>query len=193
MMRRLPLLAPLLVLMLAAACGGGQTDSAAVPKPVAYPRVDVPDSAYVGVDAPGVTLRVNESADVNVSPSADGAWVDIGYGTFGAPRVYLTLTRCGAGGMDEVMANRRERMGLNLGGQRYELVELTTPSGWQCEMAVARGSLTTPVQILAHNDRDVLSGAAVVAYPDSLPPDPVALAPVVDFLARDMLVMLTNL
>jgi hypothetical protein len=157
----------------------------------------MPDSSYVDHPvAGGVTLRVNEGAGVNVS-SRDGAeWVDIRYkGVWGEPGVYLTVTCAQSGEVDEVMANRRERMALNLGGQRYELIELTSAGGWECMMAVARGSLTTPVQILARKDGRVISGALVLTLPDAdgVAPDPVAFAPVVDAVERDMLTLLKSL
>lgn len=181
-----------------AGCGGGSGDSrVAVPRPEAYPRVVMPDSSYVDLPmAGGVTLRVNEGAGVNVS-SRDGAeWVDIRYkGVWGDPGVYLTVTCAQSCEVDEVMANRRERMALNLGGQRYELTELTSAGGWECMMAVARGSLTTPVQILARKDGRVISGALVLTLPDAdgVAPDPVAFAPVVDAVERDMLTLLKSL
>lgn len=178
------------------ACGGDGRGGA-VPRPVAYPRLAVPDSSYVDVAvAGGVTLRVNEGTGVNVS-SRDGAeWVDIRYkGVWGDPGVYLTVTEARAGEVEDVMANRRERMAMNLGPHRYELTELTSAGGWECMMAVARGSLTTPVQILARKEGCVISGALVLTMPaaDSVAPDPVAFAPVVDAVERDMMVLMKSL
>lgn len=191
-MRHLLYIAALLAVSISSGCRRGGSDST-VPRPIAYPRIQVPDSAYNPVDVSGVTLMVNKSADVNVSSNGKGAWIDVAYGGFATPRLYLTLTECTPGETEGVMANRHERMDLNIGGQRCELTELTTPNGWQCELAVARGAMVTPVQILAGDRTRVLSGALTLSLPDSLLPDPLAVAPIVDAIARDMLVMLKGL
>ncbi|MDE6395444.1 MAG: hypothetical protein K2K77_08890 [Duncaniella sp.] len=178
-------------------CGGSADNRRqAIPRPVAYPRLDVPDSAFTTIDAGGVQLTVNENTGVNVSSTDNGAWIDISYDGYASPQVYLTITDCrDAETMAETLANRRERMILNLGSNRYTLTELSTPSGWTCAMTVARTSLTTPVQILAHNADKVLSGAFTISLPDSVSanPDPVFIAPIVDAAERDMLVMLRSL
>ena len=179
-------------------CGGnsGNDRRAAIPRPMAYPRIAVPDSSFTAVEADGIRLLVNENTDVNVSPTDNGAWIDVSYGGYGSPRLYLTVTDCpDTDAMSATLTNRRERMILNLGSNRYTLTELTTPSGWTCAMTVARTSLTTPVQILAHNDDKVISGAFTVTLPDSVSSvtDPVAIAPIVDAAERDMLVMLKSL
>ncbi len=192
-MKRLMAACGLAGLLLSVGSCGGRGGDASVPRPVAWPRVEIPDSVYGSVDAGGVSLLINESADVNVSPAEGGTWIDVSYPVFGSPRMYLTLTECGPEGLEAVMANRRERESLNLGGQRYELTELSTPGGWSCSMSVARGSMTTPVQILAHDGRRVLSGALTLSLPDSLASDPAVIAPVVDAVERDMLVLLKGL
>ena len=177
-------------------CGNSGNEHHAVPRPVAYPRIAVPDSTYTTVTADGVQLTVNDNADVKVSPTDNGAWIDVTYGGYASPRIYLTVTGCpDSTSLNTTLANRHERMLLNLGSNRYTLTELTTPTGWTCAMTVARSSLTTPVQILAHNDNKVLSGAFTISLPDSVSTntDPVAIAPLVDIAERDMLVMLKSL
>lgn len=187
-----------LFLVGATGCGGCGSDRgvAVVPRPVAYPRIAMPDSDYVDLPLAGVVrLKVNGGTDVNVS-SHDGAeWIDIRYqGVWGEPVAYLTLTEAKAEDVEAVMANRRDRISLNLGGLRYELTELTSVGGWECLMAVARGSLTTPVQVLARKGERVISGALVLTIPPGTDaPDPVAFAPVVDAVERDMLVLLKSL
>ncbi len=186
----------LAVMLLTGCDGNGANGRQSVPRPVAYPRIAVPDSTFTTIDADGIKLTVNENTDIKVSSVDNGAWIDVSYGGYASPRLYLTLTDCpDAESMAVTLANRRERMILNLGSNRYTLTELSTPSGWTCAMAVARTSLTTPVQILAHNADKVLSGAFTVTLPDSVGtnPDPVIIAPIVDAAERDMLVMLKSL
>lgn len=180
------------LLLLTTACGGRGSD-AAVPRPVAWPRVEMPDSSYAVVYARGLRLHVNESAGVNVSPVDGGAWIDVGYSAIGSPHLYLTLTECGPEGTGAVLANRQERVMLNLGGQRCEITEFATPAGWECTLVVARGSMTTPVQLLAHDRHRVLSGALTLSLPDSLATDPAMIAPMIDALERDMTVLLKGL
>ena len=117
------------------------------------------------------------------------------YRTEDSPRRPYTsrVTEYNPGDAKGFIDNRRERMRLNLGGLSYELTELTTPSGWTCEMAVARGIPTTPVQILAYDSRHMISGALMLDIPDSLAYDPIATAPIIDAVTRDMTVMMKGL
>lgn len=178
-----------------AACTHSGHSAAPVPRPTAYPRMEIPDSEYVCVDAAGTGILVNGNARTGVKPHGDSCvWIDVDYGVFASPKMHLTLTICPPGKTGSVTDNRHERMRLNLGGRRHELTEFYTPSGWICEMTVAKNSPTTPIQILAsNNDGRVLSGAMVLHTPDSLAGDPEAVAPIIDAVTRDMTVMMKNL
>lgn len=176
-------------------CGG---DTAAFPRPEAYPRIEMPDSSYVTIDLPGLPLKINRSAGAKVrAGESGGAWVDISYNVTGIPTVYVTLTETsGAGETADVIGNRRERMRLNLGGNRAVLTELVSADGWECELMVSRTTLNTPVQFIAHKDSRVLSGALVITMPDNFVDqgsDPTVAAPVIDAVERDMLEMLKAL
>jgi hypothetical protein len=161
---------------------------------MAYPRLDMPDSVYTTVEASGVRLLVNELTGVSISHRGSrNTWIDVSYGGFASPTVHITVTEYNPGDAKGFIDNRRERMRLNLGGVSYELTELTTPSGWTCEMAVARGIPTTPVQILAYDSRHMISGALMLDIPDSLAYDPIATAPIIDAVTRDMTVMIKGL
>lgn len=184
---------PFLLLVALSGCGNRGDNGTAIPRPVAYPHIEVADSSFRSIDAAGLRLMVNSNATVNQSPRDDGAWIDISYPLFSNPQLHLTLTRCDAGRIEAVLANRREREALNLGGQRYELTELVTPGGWNCTMSVARGSLTTPVQILAYDASSVLSGALTLMLPDSLASDPQMAAPIIDMVERDLIVLMKGL
>ena len=172
-------------------CGLHTSPSDTVPKPMAYPRLDMPDSVYTTVEASGVRLLVNELTGVSISHRGSrNTWMDVSYGGFASPTVHITVTEYNPGDAKGFIDNRRERMRLNLGGLSYELTELTTPSGWTCEMAVARGIPTTPVQILAYDSQHMISGALMLDIPDSLAYDPIATAPIIDAVTRDMTVMM---
>lgn len=184
------------VAILAGLCGCRQGSPAAVPRPQAYPRIEFPDSAFTPCEVEGVRMLFNSAATVALRPSGAerGAWIDVVYPCMTSPSLYLTLTQSD----DSVdfgysLSNRRERMALNLGQDRAELTQLTAPGGWECQLLVARGSLTTPVQILAWRPGEMLSGALVVTVPDSLGSDPAIISPVVSGVERDMLVLLKNL
>ena len=192
---RMRLLAALAILMSLCACRQGRP--AAVPRPQAYPRIEFPDSTYTLRDVEGVKMLFNTAATVTLRPSgaARGAWIDVTYPCMTAPSIYLTLTQAeDSTDFAYALSNRRERMALNLGQGRAELTELTAPGGWECQLLVARGSLTTPVQVLAWRAGEMLSGALVVTLPDSLgTADAAFISPVISGVERDMMVLLKNL
>ena len=190
----LRLLAMTAIIICLCACRQGRP--VAVPRPQAYPRIEFSDSTFTSRDVEGVRMLFNSAATVTLRPSgaARGAWIDVTYPCMTAPSLYLTLTQTDdSTDFAYALSNRRERMALNLGQGRAELTELTAPGGWECQLLVARGLLTTPVQILAWRPGEMLSGALVVTVPDSLGSDPAFISPVVSGVERDMLVLLKNL
>ena len=76
-------------------------------------------------------------------------------------------------------------MELNSGGAMTELTELTSDGGWQCLLAMTRSSLTTPLQILAHDGKNVISGTLYFNFPPATSPD--SISPIVDAVNRDLI------
>lgn len=189
-----------------------------VPKPEGHPRIETPAPLYTLTDISGIALHLPTAALVSPRPSSapesttldsladptatpstadptatpSSTWLDVTYPTFPGSRIYLTLlTVATPTEMDAAIANRIERMQLNTGGNPTELIELTSDGGWQCQMAVTRSSLTTPIQILARSDRRLLTGALYLDYPPETQPDSVA--PIVATVRRDLIHTLKHL
>ena len=195
MWRLLMVLCICAVAMVGGSCGRDR-GTVAVPRPQAYPRIDFPDSVYVPIEVGGVTMLFNDATEIHESPSGAmrGAWIDVRYKCLTSPELYLTLTQSDDSvEMALALDNRLERMALNLGSERGEILELTSRGGWMCRLLVAPASMTTPVQLLAWREGEMLSGALVVSVPDSIGADAAYIEPVVSGVERDMLVLLKNL
>lgn len=184
-------LIPITGLLLLCSCGSGDGGRHAAPLPQAFPRIGMPGPEYTVADTLMHPLTVNASALLTAVRRDGGEWIDIAYPQFGQGRVYLTINNVAPGREEEMLANRTERMALNTGGMPGELTELTSRGGWHCSMLLTRGSVTTPVQVLASGPGMMLSGALHLSVPQTTPPDSVS--PVVDAVARDMMEMLKSL
>lgn len=180
------------IAIIIASCSGRE-GSNPVPKPEAFPRIEMPDSTFTTVKAGEVDLTVNSGAVAEVTGKENGdTWVTLAYPQVADGGVYLTLSRAdGKPDAEAVMANRRERMELNLAGASGIATTLTSAGGWECEMLTSRTALSTPVQILATDGRTVLSGTLYLPLSPGTNPDSVA--PVIDAIDRDMLTLLKNL
>lgn len=187
------ILAALITGMAASGCSHGGNRSDAVPKPEGWPRIETPEETYTLTDIDGIGLALNSAATVVTSKKEDGGtWLDITYPTFGNSRLYLTLLTADDGEeLENILANRAERMELNTGRAVTELTELVSEGGWEGRMSVTRSSLTTPVQMLAHDGRHVVSGVLYLNFPPSTQPDSVA--PIVTAVSRDLLHALKHL
>lgn len=179
--------------LMAASCTHNQNNP--VPKPEAWPRITVPDGEYHAEKLNGVNVTLNNSASIHVREpeSGKGLWFDLCYPQFPEATIYLSLSDFdNTTKLDEAIANRRERMRLNSGGATTELTELISSGGWHSEMAFTRSSLTTPVQILAHDGHHrLLSGTLYLNYPPATSPD--SIAPIVSSVGRDLMELLRNL
>lgn len=165
---------PLPLLLAVAALLGACSRPAPVPRPEAYPRVAVYPESYRPVRFGPLQLMVNDSARVD---SLSPQWFNIVYPAYGVT-VNCTLT-LGADWAD-VLANRRERIGRNLGDRHAQVA--SAPGR---ELIVAPTALSTPVQFLITDSASfVLSGVAVSSWPPTAPVDSVK--PQIEALAIDL-------
>ncbi len=177
-------LLPFVALFLAASCSNGGREPA-VPRPQAWPRVEVYPPSYREVNG----LMVNDSA--RVEPGEADGWFDIVYPAYNA-RINCTLTTASSeADLARAIENRLERLERNVGGAEGELTELTSEGGIGCMMIVAPGAPATPVQFLATDSVSRLLSGTVVFASRELKPDSVA--PAVEAVERDVVYLLTRL
>ena len=174
--------------LLATGCGGSD-DSSAVPRRRAYPRMALEaDSTGRTMVLDGLCLRINRAASVRTDSLRPG-WADVEYPAALGATLYLSLTKPESPA--EAVANRRQRISLNLGDAPARAEEFIN-GPWACTLVYSdRASLTTPVQILAtHADGRLLSGAAVLREPGT---DADSIRPLVELLRDDARALLLNL
>lgn len=186
------LCAAALLTSVATACKSDKS-SRAVPRPDAWPRIEVPEAEYVEQAYSGVNLAINRSAQVEMKDANEGLWLDVSYPEFPGSVIYLSVSNLkDEEGLRAAIANRRQRMELNAGGATTELTELSSEGGWTAELALTRSSLTTPLQFLAHDGKKrLISGALYLNYPSETSSDSVA--PIVRAVNRDIERMLQSL
>ena len=173
-----------LALLSAAACSRRPDP---VPKPEAWPRIEAYPEVY-GRSING--FAINDSAVI--VPGDSAGWYTLGYPRYGGARIYLTFARVDPLRLGGVIDNRVERMALNSGGGRSELLELRSDGGYDCRLMTTPAGTVTPLQFLAcRGDGCVVSGALFVDGASSARPD--SFSPVVAAVERDMLYALQHL
>ena len=150
---------------------GGSDSSTAVPRRYAYPRTAVLDTARaLYTPAPGLSLSLSATAQPD---STRPGWLTARYAPLGAT-LYLSATALDAGERDRAIANRHQRIALNLGGATARTDTYSTDAGFSCEAVVAYDGTVTPVQFIALDDKMLINGAFAldnrIAEPDSLRP-----------------------
>lgn len=89
-----------------------QKDADVTPRRYAYPRIEAYDSTYRRVTVGPVSIEVNAAA---LTDSPKDGWLDIRYPRYGAT-IYISANR--TDDLPGALANRRQRISLNLGGAR---------------------------------------------------------------------------
>lgn len=174
--------------LVAIACnhsGDSSPDNAgATPRRYAYPRIAAIDTAMALRTLGPVDIAVNTSA---TAISEREGWLTLSYPRLGAT-IYISATRT-----DDVaaaIANRRQRMALNLGDASASASEFLV-GPFACTIVESADAGTTPVQFLAASaDGVIVSGAATLSGPTA-PAD--SIRPIVQFLAADAARMLKSL
>lgn len=188
-MMKIALLLSLMLCM--GACTGADTHP--TPLPRAYPRIEMPPATYdsMATDSLPVPLSLNSGAQTSVTSREGGWWIDVTYPPFREGHLYLSLITVPDGRLEEMTANRLERIGLNLGGARAERADITSAGDWDGTLIVSREALSTPVQILATGRGFMLTGALHLDMPADTPLD--SISPAIDAIERDMTHLLRQL
>lgn len=178
---------PAVIIAVAAILAVGCTKDAAVPRQLAFPRLETYDTTYIETVGATMPLSVNASAQTEIRDG--GRWVDVYYPLYHGK---LSLTIIG----DSVMSaldNRIERMGRNLGDFYAEQTDVNTPDCVTGIMLTTTAECVTPVQFVATDRRRfVVSGsfsfdsAIEKAKADSV-------APLVTAVAEDVIHLIKSL
>ena len=146
-----------------------------VPRPVAYPRVEVYPAIYDTVTVHDIMLPVKNDSN---------AWINVTYPRYHAT-LHYTASRHSRGGVTEATDNRLTRMSLNAGGNTTEILELQNPAGIASTIFVTPGATVTPVQILSTDStRFVISGVLEINSQSATREE---IAPVVTAVKEDLL------
>ncbi|MCH5222289.1 MAG: hypothetical protein J1F05_08235 [Muribaculaceae bacterium] len=132
----------------------------ATPKRHAFPRIEAYDSGDVSIDLGQLNFSV--SADANIKPAGE-QWLDISYPRYGTT-LHLSALRLDCDSeKNKAMANRRQRISLNIGDAKARADVFTNDYSFDCEMVVCNEAVTTPVQFFATDaGGNMLSGAFVI-------------------------------
>lgn len=185
-MRRLLILATLTALT--CACARQQSDNA-IPRPTAYPRVRLYDTVYVAPPDLPAGFQVNAAAVTSTPsdhPAADRSpiWLDITYPAYKAT-LHCTFTPVDAASHADVIANRTQRMSLNLGDNRAEQTDLISASGaYRTSILTTAGRTLTPVQFLSEGQEWIISGALQMHIPNATPD---SILPIVRAVTADII------
>lgn len=194
----------MMLAVIAGGCGSNVSgDADAVPRRRAYPRIELPDSAFtfIQTESNGFSLAPSRSLSLAINNATEYAvhskdgnaslFIDVDYPGLNAA-IYFTITPVDNTTLTSVIDNRLERVSLNLGGADAELLEFDSPAGFENKMFVSRADISTPVQFIATDgETTVISGTSFLKDASAANAD--SLAPVVNMLRRDILHTLKTL
>ena len=170
--------------------GASCSNDAPTPRRYAYPRVDTYPQQYSSiVISPDVNIEVNTAARIVTDSVADAdtRWITLSYPKYKA-NLYITVNKCNSKSqLQDVIANRVQRISLNTGGKDFEQVDLQSEADFKSKIFTIRGVGTNPVMFIASNHRNcVVSGSLyfldsnAVAKVDSI-------VPIIDAVSNDII------
>lgn len=176
-----------IALLLAAIAGGCTAQPEAVPRATAYPRAALPDTASVPYSIGAVSGRLCAAATVDTPRRG---WLTAAYPAVGA-QLHISVTDTTAAALEQVKANRMQRLLLNAGDCPTTNREFTTSAGFTAMVATTAHS-ATPVQFLATDGSHiVVSGAVFMPAAATAAADSVA--PIIHFFESEATRLLLTL
>jgi len=198
-----------------AACSSADSKHAdtPVPRPHAFPRVDIYPAEYRILDSLPLAVTVNSHAGIIRKPSANpsakpstknsefsvssvfsnlhSSAADIRYPNYGAT-VHLSVIRLPRPDSAHIMRltdDRIERIGLNIGNSQTVTTEDVNAAGFSTLIVTTVDATPTPVQMMASDGAQfIVSATAFIPFqPSSLATD--SLRPIINALNADIQTM----
>lgn len=167
--------------------GCSRNSDSPIPKRTAYPRLYLYPDSTVRATLDGLAFDIKAAADT--MRSREG-WLDIAYPRYNAV-IHLSVRHISsADDLNDAVANRMQRIGLNLGERDAIVSDFVNPDGFTCRTVTSTDGAPVPVQFLAYSAERLLSGAATIHGP-AAPAD--SIAPTVRVLAADIDILLESL
>ena len=183
-------LCAILVLLSLIGCGGADK-AVNVPRPYAWPRIEVYPDSLTDLHVGPVRWMANASVLATVrSGNANSVWADIRYPAYQAT-LFLTFINCDRMTADSIIANRRHRIALNLGDTpaSKEMI-VSTDSMFDSELVIASAVSPAPLQFVSSGERMVVTGTL---FFDRAPESYDSVRPIVDALRSEMVRALKSL
>lgn len=180
----------LLLLFLVSGCADRQP--ATTPRPVAYPRVQLADTAFCDVQSAAKLLRIQANSQARQLTSRrndDAVWTDIVYDIYDSATLHLTVQSLPAAKLPEAMKNRMQRIELNVGSARTQVTELDN-GRFEGIVVKAYGADVTPLQLLATDNKSLL---VYGSFEMPAANDQEMTRPIVNAVEKDMIRMVNNL
>lgn len=170
----------------ATACGGH--DDTATPRRRAYQRIEAYAPEYTAVDSLPVRLLVNSSATVS-RPRRD--WVNVSYQRYNAT-VFISVTEADSGNIDDIIANRIERIALNAGDVRVDALDIDN-GRFSSTLYDAPAAVAMPLQFVATDGKSLVVSASVFFDNADRITSLDSVAPAVEAIRRDLTTALDSL
>ncbi|MCM1021769.1 MAG: hypothetical protein NC343_06200 [Muribaculum sp.] len=181
----------LMMVLLQAGCSNNS--KVATPRPVAYPRIQLADTFYTEVEQakPMLTILANAQTRRQTVKNDDSTlWIDIIYDIYGGSVIHLSVQHLSKDKLPEALANRMQRIEMNVGSNHTELTELKN-TNFEGIVVKAANADVTPVQMLAYdnNNGTLIYGSLEMKSRG----DTEMIKPIVDAVEQDMIKMVSSL
>lgn len=187
------ILISLIILSLLWGCTPDKTTP--VPRRRAFPRVQIPDTAFTRLNGLPLLLSVNKAQPVLTEMRSDGSvWLTVEYPAYGA-RILCTFTPVDENTIGSVLDNRYERMSLNAGAGTHTMDEFDNPGGYHSSILRSQPTSATPLQFISarrYHPRWVVSGS--VFFENASPKTSAdSVRPVIEIMHGEVIKMLKSI
>lgn len=183
----------IVILCVAILCGCNGRQQNAVPRPVAYPRVQLADTFFCKLDSAAalVDMLVNTQAKQIVGRHhTDAFWIDLIYDIYNGAVMHLTIQSLSSAELKGAMANRMQRIEMNVGAGQTQLTELDNGI-FEGIVVKAAAADVTPLQFLATDNKSLLVYGSLEMPSGS--GDAEMVSPIVNAVENDMIRMVNSL
>ncbi len=175
-----------ILLLAATSCTGSEERT--YPKRRAFPRVETYAPEFRTDTAGSVIFQSN--AHTGKDRQQDN-WLSLDYPKYKATAYLSALEFDDDKSLAEAIANRRQRMSLNLGGAVCRTDNFRNGNGFDCELVTTGEAVPTPVQFIATDSLRRMVSCTVVFK--ETPKSTDSIAPIVKALEDDMYHLLQSL